>query len=86
MPITYDELKSCERDYFLAHWEDKELVMEPHCHCGNDLDEEYHCSRCDRRGDVTFVVCEDPQTLSVVEKLLQGNPNFRKFEASLVNK
>jgi hypothetical protein len=85
MPMTEEEIRSAQRDYFVASWEENELVMEPHCLCGNDLEEDYYCKKCNRKCDITFIACKDPQALSVVEKLLQGNPSFKKFEATLLD-
>ena len=82
MGITRDELTKLERDYFLARWENDELVMEPHCFRGHALDDEYQCNDCGRRCRCTFIACQDPEALAKVEGLLRGNPDFRQFEAS----
>ena len=82
--ITIDKLKSRGQDYLLAHWEGEELVMEPFCSCGALLEEDYHCSRCNRDCMCTFIACNDSQSFSIVQKLIFGNPNFREFTASMV--
>ena len=85
MPVTPEILKSREIDYLVAYWENGGLVMEPHCHCGAPLEEDYHCKECSRECECKFIACRDPQALAVVEKLLAGNPNFRAYEASLLD-
>lgn len=84
MPITLDVLKSRKQDYFIARWEDEQLVMEPHCFCGNELDADFFCKDCNRSCDCTFVACTDAQALSMLEKLIHGEPTFKNFEASLL--
>ena len=84
MPITLDVLKSRGIDYLLATVEDGELVMEPFCSCGNILDENYHCPQCNKVCDCKFIACSGADALSIVEKLVSGNPNFRNFSASLI--
>lgn len=86
MPMKLEDLKASQQDYYLAHWEDNQLVMEPFCHCGNALDEDYFCSECERECDCTFVACYDPQSLSVVEKMINGNPSFRNYQVSMLDK
>lgn len=85
MSVTLATLKANQRDYFLARWEEDQLILEPHCFCGNSLDEDYFCGECQRECSCDFIVCEDAQTLSVVEKLINGNPGFRDAEASLLD-
>jgi hypothetical protein len=82
MGITLDELRNLERDYFLARWENEELVMEPHCCQGHALEDQYQCNECDRKCMCTFIVCQDSEALAKVESLLRGNPDFRKFEVA----
>jgi hypothetical protein len=85
MPVTKEELKNREQDYFVARLEGGELTMEPHCLCGAVLDETYFCEQCRKQCQCTFVACEDAQTLSMVRKFLHGNPKFRNFEASMLD-
>ena len=84
MPINLEHLKRTQQDYYIARWEDNELVMEPFCFCGNALDEDFFCKKCDRECDCTFVACCDPQSLSVAEKLINGSPSFRNFKISML--
>ncbi len=80
--ITLDELKGRKRDYFLARGVNGELAMEPFCYCGSVLEEDYYCKECDHKCMCTFIVCSDPQALAMVESLVQGSSDFRKFEFS----
>lgn len=86
MTVTLDMLKSHQQDYLIAKWENGQLVMEPTCYCGTPLDEDYFCQECQRKCDCNFIACCDPQAFAVVEKLLQGNPNFKNYQASLLDK
>lgn len=85
MPIKREDLQKKQKDYFLARWENEELIMEPFCYCGSPLEEDYFCEKCKRQCTCTFVACKDPETLSVVRKFIHGNPRFREFEASLLD-
>ena len=85
MPVTAEILKQHQQDYLIAKWENGELVMEPVCSCGSPLDEDYFCKKCQRKCNCNFIACSDPQAFSIVEKLLQGNPNFKNFEAALLD-
>jgi hypothetical protein len=84
MPVTIEQLKSKKIDYLLASWEEGQLVMEPFCSCGSLLEEDYRCPGCNRTCDCKFVACSSAQALTVVEKLIAGNPNFRNFESAMI--
>lgn len=84
MPVSLEDLKSQLLDYYWAHWENGELVMEPSCACGRALEEDYFCKDCSRECDCRFIACEDPEVLHAVEKLIHGNPNFKNYRASLL--
>lgn len=84
MPVSLEDLKCKLLDYYYAHWENGELIIEPFCACGNALDEDYFCKECSRECDCRFIACEDPQALNTVEKLVHGNPGFKNFRASLL--
>jgi len=83
MAMTPDDLKQQKQDYFIASWHDQQLEMEPHCHCGRELEENYHCELCDRDCDCTFILCSDDATYHVVQKFVHGNPDFKHFQFSL---
>ena len=86
MKVNLTDLNSRQQDYYVARWEDNQLVIEPFCYCGNSLDEDYFCKKCDRKCDCTFIACTDPQSLSVVEKLIHGNPSFRDCKVAMLDK
>ncbi len=85
MPVTREKLKELRQDFLLASWEDEQLVMEPFCHCGKALEEDFYCKDCGRECQCTFVACSDPRALSVAERLISGNPDFKNFKASLLD-
>ena len=86
MPVTFDQLKARQQDYLVARMEEDQLVMEPFCACGTALDEDYHCPVCQRECDCHFIACADPQAMAIVEKLVQGNPNFKNYLVSLLGR
>lgn len=78
-------LRDHERDYYLGRWEDEGgLVLEPYCHCGSVLEENFVCPSCGRPCSCSYVVCEDARAFEAVEKLINGSPQFRDFETSLL--
>jgi hypothetical protein len=79
MAITVSELKDRKRDYFLARSQGEELMMEPFCYCGRTLEQDYFCTACNHKCQVTLIVCEDPGALALANKLA-GSPDFHKFE------
>jgi len=70
-------------DYYYAALEDGELVMEPHCACGNFLEEAYFCDTCNRRCVCTQIKCKDDATLQYVNGFLKNNEKFKIFTAVL---
>ena len=86
MPVTLNDLKQRGVDYLLASTENGQLVLEPFCSCGSMLDENYHCAECGKVCECKFVACSGVESLNIVEKLISGNPGFRNFEASLLDK
>jgi hypothetical protein len=71
---------------FYAHLEDGQLVMEPYCSCGNQLDESYNCEKCKKHCNCPDILCEDQATLNLVEKYMRTSPKFRHFNAMLGKK
>lgn len=84
MSITQETLKQSGQDHFIVKEEDGQFVMEPHCACGNELDEDFFCEACNRKCDCTFFACKDHQSLNMAEKLVHGDPSFKNFKAALV--
>ena len=74
------------QDYFIAHLEEGELVMEPHCACGELLQEEYYCEACKRQCVCLEIRCENDETLQHVESTVMKHPSFHNFRAVLVPK
>ena len=70
-------------DYFRAHIEGEEMVMEPFCKCGNPLAEDYYCDACQRQCSCTLIRCKDQETLDYVDRLLLNNASFRNFTSAL---
>ena len=68
---------------YYAYMEDGELVMEPHCSCGNPLDELYYCDQCQHNCRCTDIMCDDQATLNLVEKYIRTSPKLRNFKAIL---
>lgn len=70
-------------DTYYAYLEDGELVLEPYCSCGNQLDETYFCDACKRHCRPTDILCEDEGTLKMVDQYIRTSSKFRKFKAML---
>ena len=68
---------------YFAHLEDGELVLEPYCGCGNQLDETYFCDACKRHCHPADILCEDQATLTTVDRYIRTSVKFRKFRAML---
>jgi hypothetical protein len=72
------------RDYFIAHFEDGGLVMEPYCSCGEALNEDYFCTVCGRQCTCIEVRCKDREAFDLMETLIRENPRFKNFRAILI--
>ncbi len=79
MGVTLSALKERKRDYFVARSQGEELEMEPFCWCGRPLDQDYFCTDCNHKCNITLIVCGDPGALSLARKLA-SSPDFHKFE------
>ena len=71
------------RDYYEAILADGSLVMTPHCACGNVLEEDYFCEKCNRRCHCYHIICDMPDTLSLVQKYIKDSSQFAVYTASL---
>ncbi len=79
----HDKEQPAEKaDYFFAQLENRELILEPFCRCGNPLAEEYYCEKCLRQCRCTDVVCANETTF----RFIQDHPPFRKFKFYLATK
>ncbi|UCG21151.1 MAG: hypothetical protein JSU80_00700 [Deltaproteobacteria bacterium] len=83
MSDTSKDKNSATLGAFYARVEDGQLVMEPYCSCGNQLDEYYHCDKCNKHSRCTDILCEDQATLNLVEKYIRTSPRLRNFNAML---
>ena len=70
-------------DTYYAYLEEGELVLEPYCSCGNQLDETYFCDACKRHCRPTDILCEDEGTLKMVDQYIRTSSKFSKFKAML---
>jgi len=70
-------------DFYYAALENGELVMEPHCACGNFLEEAYFCDACNRRCVCSEIRCKDSATFEYVKGFLKDNEKFKNFTAVL---
>ena len=78
-----EENKREKKDFFYATLEGGELVMVPHCACGNVLLEDFYCDTCQKQCVCTEIRCQDKAALEYINHLLKGNPSFRNFTAVL---
>ena len=74
------------RDYYDATLENGSLVMSPHCACGNALNEDYFCEKCNRRCHCYQIVCDTPDTLERVQRYIRVSPQFAMYSAHLSKK
>jgi hypothetical protein len=74
-----------QRDHYKALLEDGSLVMKPYCACGNALDEDYFCEKCDRRCHCNDILCDTESTLELVKGYIQRSGHFAAFRAKLAS-
>ena len=86
MSDTPKDINSVGLGTFYARLEHGKLVMEPYCSCGNQLDENYNCDKCNKHSQCSDILCEDQATLNLVEKYIRSSPKFRNFNALLGKK
>jgi hypothetical protein len=73
-------------DYYKASLENGSLVMKPYCACGNNLDEDYFCEKCQKKCHCRQIICDDAETLNLVEHYIRDSPQFSDFKATLSGK
>lgn len=71
------------KDHYKANLENGELVMSPHCACGNVLNEDYYCERCNRRCHCYQIQCDTAATLELVQKYIRESSKFAVYTAVL---
>ncbi|MDD2605416.1 MAG: hypothetical protein RBR20_09645 [Desulfobacterales bacterium] len=72
-----------DQDFYRAHLENDQLAMEPFCACGNALNENYFCDRCQRKCRCDLVICQDQATLERVRQYIHKASQFSGFKARL---
>ncbi len=82
--VTKEDMKQNETSYFLASWEDNQLVLEPYCFCGEMLEENFFCPRCRENRAIDVILCREFKIVGIVEKFIHGNPQFKDFRAYLL--
>jgi hypothetical protein len=73
-----------KKDYFLTTLEEGSLTMEPYCACGEYLNEDYFCESCQRQCTCIEFRCDSDEAQKEIQKLIENNPRFHNFTASLV--
>ena len=73
------------RDFYTATVECDSLLMTPHCACGNALNEDYYCEKCNKRCECYHIVCDTKDTLNLVQKYIRHSPKFASFTAYLAS-
>ena len=71
------------RDHYKGKIKNGSLEMKPYCACGNLLDDNYFCDRCQHRCHCNLIVCEDQETLDKVNAYIRKSPSFSAFRAKL---
>ena len=71
------------RDHYKASLENGSLVMKPYCACGNSLDEDYFCEKCDRRCSCNDILCDTEATLALVKEYIKRSSQFSAFRAKV---
>lgn len=72
-------------DHYKATLEDDSLVMKPYCGCGNILDEDYFCDKCDRKCHCHQIICDTEATLKMVESYMRRSSRFSAFKVTLAD-
>jgi len=70
-------------DYYEAALEKGSLVMKPYCACGNALNEDYFCDKCNRRCNCHQIVCDNENTLKLVKNYIRKSSQFSAFKVKL---
>jgi len=72
-------------DHYTATLEDGSLVMTPHCACGNTLNDDYFCEKCNRRCHCNHIVCDTQSALDLVQKYIRTSSQFAPYRATLAS-
>jgi hypothetical protein len=77
------EEKDLSYDYYEATLENDSLVMVPYCACGNALNNDYICDKCDRRCHCRVIICDNEATLTLVKTYIRRSPQFSGYAVKL---
>lgn len=83
---TTIENRNPPKDYYKATLGNGDLVMTPHCACGNVLSEDYFCEKCERRCRCYQIVCDKASTFKLVQKYIRESSKFAVYTAILTEK
>jgi len=72
-------------DHYEATLENGSLVMKPYCACGNSLNEDYFCDRCNKRCHCHQIVCDNEATLKLVKSYIRKSSRFSAFKVKLTS-
>lgn len=81
---TILERDDSPRDHYAATLDNGSLVMEPHCACGNPLNEDYFCDRCNRQCHCRQIVCDNETTLDLVKRYIRKSSQLSAFKVKLI--
>jgi hypothetical protein len=82
---TVIEKDDAPRDYYKATLENGSLVMEPRCACGNPLNDDYVCDKCNKKCHCHQIICDNETTLELVKKYIRKSPQFSAFTVKLAD-
>ena len=75
--------EEAKMDYFIVSIEDGGFTLKPFCSCGEMLDEDFHCAKCERQCSCTELRCDSEETLAKAKEFIDSNPRFQNFTAVL---
>lgn len=79
--VEKNDLPPC--DHYEATLENGSLVMKPYCACGNSLNEDYFCDRCNKRCHCHQIVCDNEATLKLIKSYMRKSSQFSAFKVKL---
>jgi hypothetical protein len=80
---TVIEKNNISPDYYKTTMENGSLVMEPHCACGNPINDDYFCEKCNRKCHCRLIVCDNETTFKRVKDYIRKSSQFSGFEVKL---
>ncbi|OQY03488.1 MAG: hypothetical protein B6I22_11545 [Desulfobacteraceae bacterium 4572_123] len=84
-PIIEKDLPANAPDYYEASLENGSLVMKPYCACGNSLDEDYFCEKCNRKCHCNLIICDNEETIELVKRYARKSSKFSGFKTKLAD-